>query len=158
VAEGGFASGHFALVCLVVFAGEVEEAVEDEDFYFVLRGVGKGFSLAGGGVERDGEVAGVFACEGLRRGEAKDVGWFVFAAEAAVELTDGLVGGEEDVDCSAKTDGGAGAVEEAREGRRGELGFEVGGFDGDHWIIGPGFDVGVVVWVAASGLREYTRT
>ena len=31
-AEGGFASGHFAVVCFVVFAGEVEEAVEDEDF------------------------------------------------------------------------------------------------------------------------------
>ena len=31
-AEGGFAGGHFAVVGLVVFAGEVEEAVEEKDF------------------------------------------------------------------------------------------------------------------------------
>ena len=34
-AEGGFAGGHLAFVGLVVFAGDVEEAVEDEDFDLV---------------------------------------------------------------------------------------------------------------------------
>jgi hypothetical protein len=34
-AEGGLAGGHFAVVGFVVFAGKVEQAVEDEDFDFV---------------------------------------------------------------------------------------------------------------------------
>ncbi len=37
-AEFGFAGGHLAFVGLVVFAGEVEEAVEDEDLYFGVEG------------------------------------------------------------------------------------------------------------------------
>jgi hypothetical protein len=69
-AEGGFAGGHFAVVGFVVFAGEVEEAVEDENFDFVGQGVAVGGGLAGGGFERDGEVAGVFGREGGGRGEA----------------------------------------------------------------------------------------
>ena len=36
-AEDGFAGGHFAVVGFVVFAGEVEEAVEEEDADFVAR-------------------------------------------------------------------------------------------------------------------------
>ena len=68
--EGGFAGGHFAVVSFVVFAGEVEEAVEDEDFDFVGERVAVGGGLAGGGFERDGEVAGVFVGELRWRGEA----------------------------------------------------------------------------------------
>jgi hypothetical protein len=48
----------------VVLAGEVEEAVEEEDANFVAQGVAVGGGLAGGGFERDGEVAGVFSGEG----------------------------------------------------------------------------------------------
>jgi len=51
VPKCGFAGGHFAVVGLVVFAGEVEEAVEDEDFDFVGEGVTVGFCLAGGGFD-----------------------------------------------------------------------------------------------------------
>ena len=118
-AESGFSGGHFSFVGFVVFASEMEEAVEDEDFDFVLRRVGEGFGLAGGGFDGDGEVARVFLCEGCGRGEAEDVGGFVLSTEALVELAEGSAGGEEDVDCSAKADGGAGAVEEARQSGRG---------------------------------------
>jgi hypothetical protein len=69
-AEGGFAGGHFAVVGFVVFAGEVEEAVEEEDFCFLGKGVAIGFGLARGGFERDGEVACVLGGEGRGRGEA----------------------------------------------------------------------------------------
>ena len=100
-------------------------------------GWAKAFGLAGGCFEGDGEVAGVFLCEGFGCGETEDVGGFILAAEAAVELAEGSIRGDEDVDGSAKANGSAGAVEEARQGGRGELGFEAGGFDGDHW---PGFN------------------
>ncbi len=44
--------------------------MEDEDFDLVGEGVAVGGGLAGGGFERDGEVAGVFGGEGGGRGEA----------------------------------------------------------------------------------------
>jgi hypothetical protein len=63
-AEGGFAGGHFAVVGFVVLAGEVEEAVEEEDANFVAQGVAVGGGLTGCGFERDGEIARVFDGEG----------------------------------------------------------------------------------------------
>jgi hypothetical protein len=99
----------------VVLAGEVKEAVEDEDSYFVAQGVAVGGGLADGGFERDGEVAGVFGGEVCWRGEAEDVGGFVFVSEALVELAEGRVVREEDIDYAAEADGQAGAVEEARQ-------------------------------------------
>jgi len=115
VAEDGFANGHFAIVCLVIFTGEVQETMQQEDTNLVAQGVAVGCGLAGGGFERDGEIAGVFACYFWRCGEAEDIGGFIFAAEALVELAEGGVTCEEDVDCSAETDSKTGAIEETRQ-------------------------------------------
>ena len=118
-AECGFLSGHFAVVGLVVLAGEMEETVEEENFYFVAEGVAVGGGLARGSVERDGQVACVLFRELLGRGEAEDVGGLIFAAEGFIELADGGVGGEKNVDLAAETYGETGAIEEARQaGRR----------------------------------------
>jgi hypothetical protein len=116
--ELGFAVGHLAAVGLVVEAGEVKQAVEEEDADLVAEGVAEGVGLADGGVEGDGEVAGVVRGELGRGGEAEDVGGLVFAAEGAVEAAELGVGGEEDFDLAGEADGGAGTVEEA-----GEAGF-----------------------------------
>ena len=133
-AEFSFAGGHLALVGLVVFAGEVEQAVEDEDLYFGVEGVVVGGGLAGGGVDGDGEVAGVLRGYLGWRGEAEDVGGLVLAAIGAVEALEFGVGGEEDVDLAFEADGGSGAVEEARQGGLRERGDGRGTWrvDGDH--------------------------
>jgi hypothetical protein len=119
-AKGGLEDGHFSVVRLVVLAGEVEESVEEEDFYLVVESVAVGGGLAGGGIKRDGKVAGVLAGECGGRGEAEDVSGFVLAAEVLVKLAEGGVVGEQDVDCAFDADGGAGAVEEAHEAGVGE--------------------------------------
>jgi len=105
--------------------------VEEEDFELGLQGVVVLGGLAGGGLERDGEVAGV---GGLLAGrEAEDVGGLVLVAELLVEALDVCVGGEEDFDLAGQADEGAGAVEETRES-----GLAGGGeertwrVDGDH--------------------------
>ena len=68
--------------------------MEDEDLCLFGEGVVVGFGLAGGRFERDGEVSGVFGGEGGGRGEAQDVGGFVFAAEGFVEMAQGVVTGK----------------------------------------------------------------
>ena len=73
--------------------------------------------MAGRGVERDGEIACVFFGELAWRREAEDVGGFVFSAEGFIELAKGGVGGEKDINLASKTDGKAGAGEEARQVR-----------------------------------------
>ena len=98
--------------------------MQDEDADLVANVVLKRDGLARRGFERDGEIAGVFGRECGGRGEAEDVGRFVLAAEGFVEVAEGGVVGEEDVDCAFYSDGGAGAVEEAREGGGGEGGFD----------------------------------
>ncbi len=99
----------------MVFAGEVEEAVEEEDAELVAERVVVLGGLAGGGFERDGEVAGVGGCDLRRCGEAEDVGGLVLVPKLLVEAFELGVGGEEDFDRAGEADGGAGAVEEARE-------------------------------------------
>jgi hypothetical protein len=113
--ELGFAVGHLAAVGLVVEAGEVKQAVEEEDADLVAEGVAEGVGLADGGVEGDGEVAGVVRGELGRGGEAEDVGGLVFAAERFVETTECGVVGEQDLDLASEADGKAGAVKEARQ-------------------------------------------
>jgi hypothetical protein len=133
-AELGFASGHLAGVGLMVFAGEVEEAVEQEDFYLGGKSIIKKCGLAGGGVEGDGEVACVLLGDLGRSGEAEDVSGLVFPAVGAVEALKLGVRGEKDVDLTREADGDAGTVEEAREAGlrlRGD-GRGTWRFDGDH--------------------------
>ena len=119
-AEVGFARGHLARVGLVVEACEVEEAVEEEDAEFGLKRVTEAGGLSSGGFEGDGEVAGVLVGGGKaglgRGGEAENVGGHVFSAIGAIETLQLGIGGEQDVHGADKTDGGAGAVEEAGEG------------------------------------------
>ena len=100
----------------MVFSGEVQEAVEDEDADFLAEGVAVGGGLAGGGVEGDGEVAGVMLRDLWGGGEAEDVGGLVLAAKVFVEAAEFGVGGEEELDFTGKGEERAGAVEEAGEG------------------------------------------
>jgi len=125
----------------VVEAGEVEEAVEEEDAEFGFERVVEVRGLAGGGIERDGEVAGMLVSGGEAGhglgGEAEDVGGLVLATEGAIEAFELGVGGEEDVDVAPESESGAGAVKEARQrgpGGRGVFGIEATrGVDGDHF-------------------------
>jgi hypothetical protein len=137
-AEGGFASGHLSVIDFMVLAGEVEETVEEEDADFGVERVAVGDGLAGGGVKRDGEVAGVLVCDFRGRGEAEDVGGFVLAAIGAVEGSELGVGGEQDGYFARQTDCRSGTVEETGEGWPGEVEvFAVGAtwrVDGDHRI------------------------
>ncbi len=117
-AEKTFAAGHLAGVGFVIVAGEVEQAVQDEDLDFGGERVALFRCLAARGGDADGQVAGnffLFLDEGVG-GKGEDVGRLVFATEAAVEAADGLVGGEQDGDLAAQTDGGLGICEKAGEG------------------------------------------
>ena len=99
----------------MIEAGEVEEAVEEEDSYFVAQGVAVGGGLTGGCFKGDGEVSGVGVGDLVGSGEAEDVGGLVFAAKRFVETTEGGVVGEQDLDLASEADGKAGAVKEARQ-------------------------------------------
>lgn len=101
----------------MVVAGEVEEAVENENFEFG----DEGMILFGGLTVRDGktdgEIAGDFVFElwVSECRERKNVGGFVVAAEAAIECALIGIGGEEDVDFAAEADDGLGLGEEASQ-------------------------------------------
>ena len=99
-AEFRFAGGHLAVVVFVVFSGEMQEAVKEEDANFIAQGMAVDFSLKRCGFERDGKVACVPCGEFGWRRKAKDVGGFVLTTEAFVQLAKGRVTGEEDIDCS----------------------------------------------------------
>jgi hypothetical protein len=114
-AESCFAGSHLAVVGLVVQAGEVKQAVEDEDAELFFERVAILRGLTGGGFERDGEVAGMVLGDLGGSREAEDVGGLVLAAEGAVEALQFGVGGDEDFDLAGEIDELAGAVEKARE-------------------------------------------
>jgi hypothetical protein len=162
-AELEFAAGHFSVVGFVVVSGEVEEAVEDEDFQFAGEGVALIGSLAAGGIDADGDVSrDFFGCiQSLVFGrEGEDVSGFVDAAELAVEFLDGLICGEEDVDLAAEMDGGLGFGKEADEGWLGwdalrpwDRGWtRAGGKRRNHEFARGG--VGIQIWVEEDHLAR----
>jgi len=59
-AEAALAARHLAGVGCVVVAGEVQQAVQDEDFELCAKEVAVLSGLAAGGWNADGEVAGDF--------------------------------------------------------------------------------------------------
>ena len=93
----------------MVVAGEVEQAVEDEDFDFRRERV----ALLDGLAERRGHTDGQVACNffGGRtanwtlRGEGKHVSGLVLAPEAGIEFADGGIGGEQHGDIAIEPDG-----------------------------------------------------
>ena len=119
-AEIGLPGGHLTTVGLVIKTGEMKQPVEEQDTEFDVEGVLMLGGLPGGSREGDGEVAGMpvaggKAGDGIGR-KAEDVSGFVFAAKGAVKAPEFGVGGKEDGDGAREADGGAGAVEKAREG------------------------------------------
>jgi len=94
-AQQTLAAGHFAVIYLVIIAGEVQETVEDEH----LDLSGKRMALLGGLTERRGYAdsqvtgdlfrswAGICALGGKRQ----NVCGFVLAAEPGVELANGRI-------------------------------------------------------------------
>jgi hypothetical protein len=137
-AESCFASRHHAIICFVVFSGEVQETMEHEDAYFVPQSVTIGDGLSGGGFQRDGEVSGVGVADFGRCREAEDVGGLVLATEGLVEAAKGGVIGEQDFHFARKANSASGTIEETREAGVGELGWPgrkmSRKFDGDHWL------------------------
>jgi hypothetical protein len=104
-AEELLAAGHSAAIGFVVVAGQVQEAVQDEDFDFG----GKRMALFGSLAERRGYADGHIAGDPLRtqtfRRERQDVRRFVLAPEAAIEFANGRVGGQEHRDLPLEPQG-----------------------------------------------------
>ena len=133
----GFAGGHLAVVGLVVFAGEVEEAVEERGS--LLRSSRVWPKVAAWRAAVSSEMARSPACcLAISAGAGKlrtSVGLFL-PRKVRLRLLEVGVAGEEDVDLAGEADGEAGAVEEAREaGRREQRCFEAEAeVDGNHWL------------------------
>jgi hypothetical protein len=110
---------HLACIGLVVVAGEVQESVEHQYLELHSQGVATRSALAPSGGDADRQIAcdpfrGLWVLEG-RGGKRKNVGGFVLAAKALVEVADGLVGGEQGGDLTAQPDGGLGPGKKAGE-------------------------------------------
>jgi hypothetical protein len=117
-AELAFAAGHLAFVSFVVVAGQVKQAVENEDFDFGHEGMVLLDGLPEGGGNGDGEVAGNFFGGSSRyrafSGKREYVCSFVLAAKLAVKLADRRVRGEQHGDLAFKANGGLSICEKAR--------------------------------------------
>jgi hypothetical protein len=102
-------------VCIVIVAGEVEQAVEHKDLELCSKRVAACSALAARGFDTDGNIARDFflALEHVCGRERKNVRGLVFASETAVEVAESRVGGEQDGDLAAETDGGLGFGQKA---------------------------------------------
>ena len=105
-AEKAFAAGHLACVGFMVIAGEMEEAVEDEDFDFGGERVALLDGLAERGRNGDGQVAGDFFGADAIGWKGEHIGGFVLVAKLEIEAANGWVGGEQNGDLAPETDGG----------------------------------------------------
>ena len=137
-----FAAGHLAGVGFVVVAGEMKQAMEDENFDFD----GERMALFDGLRRAVGTLMArspaIFSSapmpsarkslqrKGALSGKGEHVGGLVFVAELAVEFANGRVGGEQDGDLAAKADGGLRLSEKA--------GQRSGGGQAEIFVLGGG--------------------
>lgn len=91
----------------MVVAGEVQEAVKQEDLQFGEERVSRFLRLARGGLHGYGQVAGQRLLPVERRGgrEGQHVGRLVFAAPGPIHLANMPISGEQDRDLAAQPDG-----------------------------------------------------
>ena len=128
-AELALASSHLAGVRFVVVAGEMKQAVQDEDFDFRRERVALIDGLLARSGNGDSQVASDFFCGYFLHGafsgkrafsrKREHVGGFILVAELAVEFTEVRVGGEQDGDLAAEADGLLRQSEKAGQGTGG---------------------------------------
>ena len=90
-AQARFETRHASIVRFMIVAGKVQHAVQHQDFQFSGKVMTVALSVFAGDLSRDGDVAA-----GWSR-EREHVGRLVFAAKAAVELTQALVACDQDI-------------------------------------------------------------
>ena len=139
------------MVGLVVVAEQVEQAMDQEDGDFVLKGsMGcSGLTRSGWDGEDDIAQVGFTGREAVVHGECEDVGGLVDAHEAAFQVGGQGIIGEDD------RDGAGSAADPAGDGV--EDGFEVDGIDGAIGSRDPPrpFDV-QAVWLGGN-VRRWCR-
>ena len=110
----------------MIVAGQMQQAVKNQDLKLDGQRVAQLHGLAAGSGNADGKVAGDplrgFCVSEGRGGERKHVGGLVFIAKTAIEAADLPVGGEQHGHLAAQPDGGLGFGEKAGEGARGGQG------------------------------------
>ena len=114
-------------------------------------------SLAAGGGNADGEVAGDpfrgLCVLGRSAGKRKDIRRLVFAAETAVEAANGRVGGQQDGDLAAKAQGGLRLARKRARCERGKRGRSAKILEG----VGALFRCAEVAGGVGSGSRSGSR-
>jgi hypothetical protein len=112
-AQTGLDPGHASIISLVVVTGQVQHAVEYEDFQFVRNAMAVKTRVVAGDLGGDGDIA----AGGTREGE--DIGGLVFAAKAVVELAKALVAGNKDIHVTLDLGQSLGLADETLDLRRG---------------------------------------
>ncbi len=113
---------HLAAIGFVVVPGQMQHAVEDENFHFGEQVVADLGGLAAGALERNGDVAGSGASGTALRlrapgGKGKHVGRLVLVAELQVEALHLGVAGEQDVHLAGESGCALSLVRKTRQGK-----------------------------------------
>ena len=90
-AQPVFDACHTSIVRLMVIAGEMQHAVQHQNFQLAGQAVAVALSVIEGDLGGDGDVAAG------RSRERKHVSRLIFSAEAAVEVTQARVAGDQDI-------------------------------------------------------------
>ncbi len=114
--------------------------MKHEDLDLLLKLVAELRGLAGGSLERDGEVTGVLLASRQTRDrigrKAEDIGRLVLAAEGAVQTLQLGIAGQQNRHIGGETNQHLGTMQKARQrglGERGKSGVRTTwGVDGDH--------------------------
>src|SRR6266853_657531 len=126
-AEPSFAGRHAAVVGLMVIAGQVQQTMQNKDLQFLTGAM----SVAAGVGERDLGGDGDVATFGTR--EREHVSRLVFAAEAAIELFEARVAGDQHVNFARNFGERTGPRDEAAKLGGGDA--RHGGFENDHALL-----------------------
>jgi hypothetical protein len=118
-AQTAFPPLHLAGIGFVIVSGQVQQAVQDEDFQFGRQGVSLLDGLAKRRLHADGHVAFFLVLDEIRGRERKNVGRLVFAAEALVQVAHSRVAGEQHGYLPAQAHGCLRLAQKLRQGSRG---------------------------------------
>jgi len=118
-AQEPLAARHLPRVGLMVVAGQVQQAVQNENLDFGGERMVLLARLAQGRGHADGQVAGHLFCAGTFGGKGEHVGGLVLAPELTIEPADGRVGGQQHGHLALQAHGSLRGGQESGQGARG---------------------------------------
>jgi hypothetical protein len=94
----GFFNRHFAIIPLMIVAGEMENSVQGQDLHFVTRSMSKAARIGSSDFGRDRNISCKSVARFTERRKRQHIGWLVLSAKVFIQTAQVAIARHQDID------------------------------------------------------------